>query len=43
LKRPVMFIGFTAEERGLLGSAHFVKNPTIGLDSIAMMIMPELM
>lgn len=38
LKRPVMFIGFTAEERGLLGSAHFVKNPTIGLDSIAMMI-----
>ncbi len=38
LKRPVIFIGFTAEERGLLGSAHFVKNPTIGLDSIAMMI-----
>ena len=38
LKRPVMFIGFTAEERGLLGSAHFVKSPTIGLDSICMMI-----
>jgi aminopeptidase YwaD len=38
LNRPIMFIGFTAEERGLLGSAHFVKNPTIGLDSIAMMI-----
>ena len=38
LKRPVMFIGFTAEERGLLGSAHFVKFPTIGLDSICMMI-----
>ena len=38
LKRPVMFIGFTAEERGLLGSAHFVKQPTIGLDSIAMMM-----
>jgi len=38
LRRPVMFIGFTAEERGLLGSAHFVKYPLIGLDSIAMMI-----
>ncbi|MBM4150130.1 MAG: M28 family peptidase [Ignavibacteria bacterium] len=38
LKRPVMFIGFTAEERGLLGSAHFVKSPTIGLDSICMMM-----
>lgn len=38
LKRPVMFIGFTAEERGLLGSAHFVKSPVIGLDSICMML-----
>ena len=38
LKRPVMFIGFTAEERGLLGSAHFVKQPVIGLDSICMML-----
>lgn len=38
LKRPIMFIGFTAEERGLLGSAHFVKSPVIGLDSICMMI-----
>ncbi|MFM8840565.1 MAG: M28 family peptidase [bacterium] len=38
LKSPVMFIGFTAEERGLLGSAHFVKQPVIGLDSICMML-----
>ena len=38
LKRSVLFISFTGEELGLLGSAHFVKDPTIPLDSAIVMI-----
>jgi hypothetical protein len=38
LTRPVLFMAFSAEERGLLGSAHFVKHPWVGTDSIAFML-----
>jgi len=33
-KRSMIFIWHTGEERGLDGSAHFVRNPTVPLDSI---------
>ncbi len=33
-KRSTIFIWHTGEERGLDGSAHFVRNPTVPLDSI---------
>ncbi len=33
-----LFIGFSGEEKGLLGSNHFTKNPTIPLQNIAYMI-----
>lgn len=37
LPRRVMFIAFTGEERGLLGSAHYVKEPLVPLEqTIAM-------
>ncbi|MGY8753844.1 MAG: M28 family peptidase, partial [Phycisphaerales bacterium] len=36
--RSVLFIYFDAEEAGLLGSAHFVKEPTIELTSINAML-----
>ncbi len=38
LKRSMLFIAFTGEELGLLGSAHFVKNPTIPLERIVAMV-----
>lgn len=38
LKRSLLFIAFTGEEEGLLGSAHFVKNPTIPLERTVTMI-----
>lgn len=38
LGRSILFILFTAEERGLLGSQHFVNNPTVPLDKIVAMI-----
>ncbi|MBI4519651.1 MAG: M28 family peptidase [Gemmatimonadetes bacterium] len=34
----VLFIGFSGEERGLLGSAHFVENPTVPRDDIIAML-----
>lgn len=37
-EKSLLFIGFSAEEMGLLGSQHFVKNPTIPLDSVQAMI-----
>ena len=37
LKRSIMFIAFDGEEQGLLGSAHFVANPTIPLEKIVAM------
>lgn len=38
LPRSVLFIGFTAEELGTLGSLHFTKNPTVPWDSVVAMI-----
>ncbi len=40
VKEPVnfLFIAFGAEELGLLGSRHFVKNPTYALESIHFML-----
>jgi hypothetical protein len=36
--RPVLFIAFTGEESGLLGSGHYAKNPTISLDQAQAMV-----
>lgn len=33
-KRSVLFVWHTGEEAGLLGAAHFVRNPTVPIDSI---------
>ncbi len=33
-----LFMGFSGEELGLLGSAYFTKNPTIPLDQVAAMV-----
>lgn len=38
LKRRVVFIGFTAEERGILGSNYYLANPAIPLDKTVAMI-----
>ncbi|MFP6691874.1 MAG: M20/M25/M40 family metallo-hydrolase [Pirellulales bacterium] len=38
LQRRVVFIAFTGEEAGLLGSAHYVKEPTVPLDKIVAML-----
>ena len=38
LRRNVLFIAFDAEEMGLLGSRHFVRNPTIALEHIRAMV-----
>jgi hypothetical protein len=36
--RSVLFMGFSGEERGLLGSAYFVRNPTVELEKAVAMI-----
>lgn len=36
--RSLVFIAFSAEERGLLGSRHYVEHPTVPLDRVAAMI-----
>jgi hypothetical protein len=36
--RTILFLAFTGEEFGLLGSAHFTRAPTLPLDSIRAMI-----
>ncbi|MEQ9570301.1 MAG: M28 family peptidase [Longimicrobiales bacterium] len=36
--RPILFIAFSGEERGLLGSAHYVRNPTVPLDDAVAML-----
>lgn len=36
--RSIAFVAFTGEESGLLGSAHFAKNPTTGAEPIVGMI-----
>jgi len=38
LKRRVVFVAFTAEERGLLGSSHYVQNPPFPLEKTVAMI-----
>ncbi|MCG8585913.1 MAG: M20/M25/M40 family metallo-hydrolase, partial [Pirellulales bacterium] len=38
LKRRVVFIAFTAEESGLLGSAHYVKDPLVPIDKTIAML-----
>ncbi len=38
LKRSLLFIAFTGEEEGLLGSAYYVKNPLFPLDRTVAMI-----
>ncbi|MCX8056645.1 MAG: M20/M25/M40 family metallo-hydrolase [Ignavibacteria bacterium] len=38
LKRSILFIAFSGEELGLLGSKHFVDNPTVPLEKIKAMI-----
>ena len=35
LKRPVLFCAFTGEEKGLLGSSHFVGHPTVPVEKLA--------
>jgi len=37
LKRNVLFIGFGAEEQGLIGSNYFVNYPTVSKEKIAML------
>jgi hypothetical protein len=37
-ERPVVFMLFSGEERGLLGSAHYVKNPIIPLENTICML-----
>lgn len=36
--RPVLFIAFSGEERGLLGSRHYVREPTVSLDDAVAML-----
>lgn len=36
--RPVVFIAFSGEERGLLGSGHFVAHPTVPIDRAVAMV-----
>lgn len=36
--RTVLFIGFTGEERGLLGSKHYVKNPVLPIEKTSSML-----
>jgi len=37
-RRSIMFQAYDAEERGLLGSRHYVQNPTVPMDSIVAMV-----
>jgi aminopeptidase YwaD len=36
--RSILFIAFTGEERGLWGSAHFVAEPTVDIESMVAML-----
>ncbi len=38
LARPILFIAFTGEESGLIGSGHYAKNPTVSLDEAQAMV-----
>lgn len=37
-RRSLLFIAFSGEEMGLLGSAYFVKNPTVPLERVVAML-----
>ena len=37
-RRSLIFMGFSGEELGLLGSAHFAKHPTVPVENIVAMI-----
>ncbi len=37
-RRPVVFMAFTGEESGLLGSSHWIKNPTLPLEGAVAML-----
>ena len=41
-RRSMLFVFHTAEEKGLLGSAQFVENPTVPLDSIVAMVNADM-
>ena len=41
-RRSVLFVWHTAEEKGLLGSAHFVERPTVPIDSIVAQINADM-
>lgn len=43
LKRSILFIAFDAEEQGLLGSQHFVNNPTVPLIQIKLNVNLDMM
>jgi len=38
LQRSVLFIAFSGEEEGLVGSAYFVRNPTIPIEKVVAML-----
>jgi len=38
LKRDIVFVGFSGEEMGLLGSAYYTKNPSLPLEQAVTMI-----
>jgi len=38
LKRSILLVAFDAEEKGLLGSKYFIKNPIVDLEKIKVMI-----
>lgn len=38
LRRGIVFIAFSAEEMGLLGSKHFVEHPTVDLSNVKAMV-----
>jgi hypothetical protein len=37
-RRPVLFMAFTGEESGLLGSSHWIKEPTVPLENVVAML-----
>lgn len=43
LRYSVMFVAFAGEEAGLLGSAHYLKNPMLPLNSIRFLINLDLL
>jgi hypothetical protein len=41
-KRSILFVWHTGEEAGLLGAAHFTRNPTVPIDSIVAQLNVEI-